>query len=327
MPSGPSITDLRRHPDEVARSLTAWNRGDRAEAVAETLHLAATSTFTRTYTAWVWSGRDPSGDPAWLLPVTTAAAEQYRPKGTMTVLCRCLAAAVDCGASAATITLVDWDGLTGLVAPGLEPELAAVALADRHPHPGRTEVAPLPDGVVVDGPPLDLAPTRATSGGITELADALRVHPIRVALALLDQGWDLEQAAYPPDIAEVLRHRGLEGPEHRADEPSLAIEDDPCPRRRHARRVLRRLLHKGKIGAQYHTEFAHLARGAPPQDRADALQIGEALVRAGLLGEKPSVGQRHVYLRREALPAIHALIDRGEAKDPGLAAEWTAPPP
>ena len=110
-------------------------------------------------------------------------------------------------------------------------------------------------------------------------------------------------------------------------EPSFAIEDDPCPRRRHARRVLRRLLHKRKIGSQYHTEFDHLARGAPQEDRADALHIGEALIRAGLLGEKPSVGQRHVFLRREALPAIHALIDRGETSDRHLAAEWTAPAP
>ena len=43
--------------------------------------------------------------------------------------------------------------------------------------------------------------------------------------------------------------------------------------------------------------------------------------------EKPSVGQRHVFLRREALPAIHALIDRGETTDPALATRWTAAAP
>jgi hypothetical protein len=323
----PNIADLHRHPADVAKGLTPWRRGDHAEAVAETLQLAVPSTFTRAYTAWVWAGSTPGGEPAWLLPVTSAAAEQYRPKGTMTVLCRCLAAAVDCGASPTTVQLVDWDGLTGVLAPGLDPELAAVALADRHPQPGRAEVATLPRHVTVDGPPLELAPTPAGPGGIAVVADALRVHPLRVALALLEHGWDLEDPDYPPDAVEVLRHRGLEGPVRRADEPSVAIEDDPCPRRRHARRVLRRLLHKRKVGAQYHTEFSHLARGAPPEDRADALQIGEALLRAGLLGEKPSVGQRHVYLRREALPAIHALIDRGETTAPGLSAEWTAPAP
>ena len=144
---------------------------------------------------------------------------------------------------------------------------------------------------------------------------------------MLAQGWALDEARYPDDVVDHLRHRGFDGPPAVPDAPSLAIRDDPCPRRRHARLVLRRLLHKRKVGAQYHTEFDHLARGAPPEDRADALAVGEALIRAGLLGEKPSVGQRHVYLRRDALPQIHALIDRGETRDPHLAAEWTAPSP
>jgi hypothetical protein len=83
----------------------------------------------------------------------------------------------------------------------------------------------------------------------------------------------------------------------------------------------------GKVGSQYHTEFDHLYRGAASENRRDALEIGEALVRAGLLGEKPNMGQRHVYLRREALPDIHALIDRGETRDRVLTDEWTAPAP
>ncbi|MFP5450581.1 MAG: hypothetical protein ACLGG9_02395 [Thermoleophilia bacterium] len=113
-----------------------------------------------------------------------------------------------------------------------------------------------------------------------------------------------------------------------ADEgPSLAIADDPCPRRRHARKVLRRLLRVGKVGPGYHTEFDHLYRGAAPNERQQALEVGEALLRAGLLGEKPSVGQRHVYLRREALPEIHALIERGESESTVLAEFWTAPAP
>ena len=55
--------------------------------------------------------------------------------------------------------------------------------------------------------------------------------------------------------------------------------------------------------------------------------MAEALLRAGLLGEKPSVGQRHIYLSVRALPEIHALIDRGETTDPQLAEMWTAPAP
>ena len=55
----------------------------------------------------------------------------------------------------------------------------------------------------------------------------------------------------------------------------------------------------GKWGG-YHTEFAHLARGFAGNDRALAQEVGEALLEAGLLAEKPSVGQRHVYLNPQA---------------------------
>lgn len=324
----PSIADLHRDPATVAARLVAWQRGDVEEAVSQALTVSASSTFTRAYTAWIWTGTGPNGEPAWVLPVLTSSTEQFSPRGTMTVLTRCLRAAGHAGASPATIGLVDWNGFTALLLPGLEPLLAAVALAEAHPAPARCAVASL-DGTPIDGPPLEFAPlaTPTTGGGLVAIGRATRVHPVPIALALLEQGWALEEAAYPADVIDLLRHRGFNGPAERAAEPSFAIEDDACPRRRHARRVLRRLLHKRKIGSQYHTEFDHLARGAPQEDRADALQIGEALIRAGLLGEKPSVGQRHVFLRREALPAIHSLIDRGETTDPHLAAQWTAAAP
>ena len=41
--------------------------------------------------------------------------------------------------------------------------------------------------------------------------------------------------------------------------------------------------------------------------------MGEALLAAGLLAEKPSVGQRHVFLNPRRAGDIHALIERGEA--------------
>ncbi len=69
----------------------------------------------------------------------------------------------------------------------------------------------------------------------------------------------------------------------------------PGPGLRAARRILQRLDGMGKWGG-YHTEFAHLARGFAGNDRALAQEVGEALLEAGLLAEKPSVGQRHVYL-------------------------------
>jgi len=88
--------------------------------------------------------------------------------------------------------------------------------------------------------------------------------------------------------------------------------DDPDPARRVARRILQRLDGMGKWGG-YHTEFAHLARGFAGNDRALAEAVGEALLGAGLLAEKPSVGQRHVFLNPKRAGDIHALIERGEA--------------
>lgn len=86
--------------------------------------------------------------------------------------------------------------------------------------------------------------------------------------------------------------------------------DDPDPQRRAARRILQRLDGMGKWGG-YHTEFTHLARGFAPADRALAAQVGEALLAAGLLAEKRSVGQRHVFLDPRRAADIHALIDDG----------------
>jgi hypothetical protein len=86
--------------------------------------------------------------------------------------------------------------------------------------------------------------------------------------------------------------------------------DDPEPARRVARRVLQRLDGMGKWGG-YHTEFAHLARGFAGNDRALAEQVGEALLEAGLLSEKPSVGQRHVFLNSRRAGDIRRLIDDG----------------
>ena len=93
------------------------------------------------------------------------------------------------------------------------------------------------------------------------------------------------------------------------------IADDPLPRRRAARRMLRRLDGMGKYGG-YHTEFRHLARGFAGHERALALEVGEALLRAGLLAEKPSVGQRHVSLVAARTSDIRALVERGTCDEP-----------
>jgi hypothetical protein len=68
----------------------------------------------------------------------------------------------------------------------------------------------------------------------------------------------------------------------------------------------------GKWGG-YHTDFAHLPRGFAGNDRALAQEVGEALLDAGLLEEKPSVGQRHVFLNPRRARDIRAFIERGDA--------------
>ncbi len=87
--------------------------------------------------------------------------------------------------------------------------------------------------------------------------------------------------------------------------------DDPDPARRVARRILQRLAGMGKWGG-YHTDVTHLGRGFEGNDRALASEVGERLIVAGLLAEKQSVGQRHVFLNPRRAGDIHALIDRAQ---------------
>ena len=101
-----------------------------------------------------------------------------------------------------------------------------------------------------------------------------------------------------------------------AGDAAARPHDDPQPARRIARRILQRLAGMGKWGG-YHTDMRHLSRGFAGNDRALADEVGEALIEAGLLSEKPSVGQRHVYLNPRRAADIHRLIERGELP-PGL---------
>ncbi len=323
-----TITDLTRRPGEVATGLPEWRRGDHDEAVLATLELSAANVHARAYVAWTWFGVDHDGTGVWILPVHTRDVERFAPRGPALVIARSFAAASAVGADPESLRVFDWMGMTGLAAPGLDDDVSAIALTDVHAAPARGAVQRLPADVGVDSSlELALGPVRSATGGLGGLGRRTRTHPVRLIPALLSQQWGLEEDAYPDSVAEMLRHRGFDGPPEPPPEVSLAIDDDPCPNRRLTRRLLRRMLHKGKIGAGYHTAFDHLAHGVEPDQRALAYDIGESLLRAGLLGEKPSVGQRHVYLRREALPAIHALISRGEADHPTLAVWWTAPAP
>jgi hypothetical protein len=319
-------SDLLRHPGEVAHGLWAWQRGDHDEAVTKTLEASCGTMHDKVPVFWIWAGRTPFGDPGWLLPLTTGQAQAFAPRHAARLLARAIAIGVnDLEADPAGIEVRDWHGHVALVLPELAGFLAEDALAAVP-----ALLAELPDDVLVDGPLVPLtADGFSGTTGLAGMARQLHRHPVEVALALAAQGQDPHAETHQPEMIPVLRAQGLgtaPPPEPEA-EPSLRIEDDPCPRRRHARVVLQRMLRMGKVGPGYHTEFDHFARGAAAHDRRQALEVGEALIRAGMLLEKPSVGQRHISLNVRALPQIHALIERGETTDPHLAELWTAPAP
>jgi hypothetical protein len=127
-------------------------------------------------------------------------------------------------------------------------------------------------------------------------------HPLKVAEVIARGGGD---PAAPGDADDDLV-AALLGQDGAASRP----HDDPDPARRAARRILQRLAGMGKWGG-YHTDFSHLARGFQGNERALADAVGEALIEAGLLQEKPSVGQRHVFLNPRRARDIHRLIDEG----------------
>jgi hypothetical protein len=135
-------------------------------------------------------------------------------------------------------------------------------------------------------------------------------HPLRVAEAVTRLGGspldDESLERLEPDLLRLLEPAGAVTRAH----------DDPDPRRRVMRRILQRLDGMGKWGG-YHTAFDHLARGFAGNDRALANEVGEELLAAGLLEQKPSVGQRHVYLSPRRAGDIRRLIDEG-VLPPGL---------
>ncbi len=130
-------------------------------------------------------------------------------------------------------------------------------------------------------------------------------HPLLVALELARLG------ARPADPAASAEHEdAVLAILDRADHGPSRPHDDPDPSRRVARRILQRLDGMGKWGG-YHTDFTHLARGFAGNDRALADAVGEALLASGLLAEKPSVGQRHVFLNPRRAADVRALIESG----------------
>jgi hypothetical protein len=199
-------------------------------------------------------------------------------------------------AAALAVAAGDLDGflVVGLPAPALDPELVPLAFDDHVAGIDRLRAA-----------------ARAVPGAL--LADTvLRApigsgHPLRIAEAVARLG------GAPADARSVEEHEDAVYAllETDRDGRRIAPHEDPDPARRVARRILQRLNGMGKWGG-YHTDFAHLARGFAGNDRQLAQEVGEALLADGLLAEKPSVGQRHVFLNPRRAADIHRLIDTGE---------------
>jgi hypothetical protein len=176
--------------------------------------------------------------------------------------------------------------------------------------PDDAELVPLAFESQVEG--IDRLRARALAVPASVLADVddLRdpigaAHPLVVAAHVAALG------GRPADPASMEEHEDAVLAALDAAAGVARPHDDPDPVRRVARRILQRLDGMGKWGG-YHTDFAHLARGFAGNERALAEAVGEALLGAGLLAEKPSVGQRHVFLNPRRAGDIHALIERGE---------------
>jgi hypothetical protein len=179
--------------------------------------------------------------------------------------------------------------------------------------PDDAELVPLAFETQVEG--IDRLRARALAVPASVLADVEDLRdPIGAAHPLVVAAHVAALGGRPADPASMEEHEdavlaALDAGTGRAD--FSRPHDDPDPVRRVARRILQRLDGMGKWGG-YHTDFAHLARGFAGNERALAEAVGEALLAAGLLAEKPSVGQRHVFLNPRRAGDIHALIERGE---------------
>ena len=177
--------------------------------------------------------------------------------------------------------------------------------------PDDAELVPLAFETQVQGVDRLRASALAVPASVLTDVDDLRdpigaAHPLVVAAHVAALG------GRPADPASMEEHEDAVLAALDATAGVARPHDDPDPARRVARRILQRLDGMGKWGG-YHTDFAHLARGFAGNERALAEAVGEALLATGLLAEKPSVGQRHVFLNPRRAGDIHALIERGEA--------------
>ncbi len=137
---------------------------------------------------------------------------------------------------------------------------------------------------------------------------------------------ELERALRPDEperpAAPIEEVEDLEEPEAESAGPGLpphaSVSQDPNPRRRVLRMIVRKLFQKSKIGAA-HTHEDNVYRGVPDHDKGLAKEAMDLLYREGWLRPKPTVADPHVSLEPERLPEIRALI-AGEVSNARLLA-------
>jgi hypothetical protein len=210
-----------------------------------------------------------------------------------TLVAALVGALVVAGADPEALKAGELDGNLALQAPGADSELVPLAFEEQVAGVDRLRARAL---AVPDLPANDLR---------EPIGDG---HPLRAAARIAALGGMPAR----PESVEEFEEQLVDA----AGEETTRPHDDPDPSRRIARRILQRLDGMGKWGG-YHTEFTHLARGFAGNDRKLAEAVGEALLEAGLLQSKPSVGQRHVFLNPRRAADIHGLIERG-VWPPGL---------
>lgn len=155
------------------------------------------------------------------------------------------------------------------------------------------------------------AEARARSEAVSP--DALRVEEAERRLRKVEKEnehlrRELERArpeplASPPSAEE----EEPEEPALPSEQPSAPLSEDPNPRRRVMRQMLRKLFKKGKIGAS-HTHEDNVYRGVPDHDKGTAKAVIDLLYREGVLMPKPTATDPHVSLNPERTGEVRSIV-------------------
>jgi hypothetical protein len=251
-----------------------------------------------------------AGGDALLAVVPVAVAVRADPDAAPERGFLATAAAIGALAESAGLGLPQGPGDLQLEAGGLEGHLALRL--------------PVPAGAEAEDAELAAVAFDEHAAAIARLRSRALAFPAHVLADANDWREPIAQALRSAEAVARLGGRPADGDSvHEHEDAVLALihgdapggparpHDDPHPGRRIARRILQRLNGMGKWGG-YHTDFRHLSRGFAGNERALADDVGEALLAAGMLAEKPSVGQRHVFLNPRRAADIHGLIERGD---------------